>query len=214
MLIADHEWLLNLSKIFKGKKYIIRVRPSSSGEGSEDPTVDSIAVVKDKVLKLSEKVQSTINKRLDSVDVNTRFLIGYQQKSVEKVINKLDHFEALFEDQFVNVDDIETNPDMTTEQKLELKTMRKKKAEIMKAMNVQTQGQMLTVDAIQQIALQWMELADKDGNGQLDFVEFSEFFQKIEGIMVSDDEIKQMFSEFDGSGNNLLSVEEFARAIY
>ena len=103
---------------------------------------------------------------------------------------------------------------MTTEQKLELKTMRKKKAEIMKAMNVQTQGQMLTVDAIQQIALQWMELADKDGNGQLDFVEFSEFFQKIEGIMVSDDEIKQMFSEFDGSGNNLLSVEEFARAIY
>ena len=214
MLIADHEWLLNLSRIFKGKKYIIRVRPSSSGEGSEDPTVDSIAVVKDKVLKLSEKVQSTINKRLDSVDVNTRFLIGYQQKSVEKVINKLDHFEGLFEDQFVNVDDIETNPDMTTEQKLELKTMRKKKAEIMKAMNVQTQGQMLTVDAIQQIALQWMELADKDGNGQLDFVEFSEFFQKIEGIMVSDDEIKQMFSEFDGSGNNLLSVEEFARAIY
>ena len=90
MLIADHEWLLNLSKIFKGKKYIIRVRPSSSGEGSEDPTVDSIAVVKDKVLKLSEKVQSTINKRLDSVDVNTRFLIGYQQKSVEKVINKLE----------------------------------------------------------------------------------------------------------------------------
>jgi hypothetical protein len=30
VLISDHAWLLDLAKIFKGKKYIIRVRPSSS----------------------------------------------------------------------------------------------------------------------------------------------------------------------------------------
>lgn len=36
-LIADHDWLLDLAKIFNGKKYIIRVQASSSSEGSGDP---------------------------------------------------------------------------------------------------------------------------------------------------------------------------------
>lgn len=32
--------------------------------------------------------------------------------------------------------------------------------------------------------------------------------------MISDQEIKQIFEDFDASGNGMLSVEEFARAIY
>ena len=59
-----------------------------------------------------------------------------------------------------------------------------------------------------------MELADKNGDGELSFQEFYDFFSKIESVMVTDDEIKQMFNDFDGSGNGTLSVEEFARAIY
>lgn len=72
----------------------------------------------------------------------------------------------------------------------------------------------MNIDDIQQIALQWMELADRDGNGQLDFIEFSEFFSKLEGIIVSDEEIEKMFKEFDMTGNGMISIEEFARAIY
>jgi Ca2+-binding EF-hand superfamily protein len=59
-----------------------------------------------------------------------------------------------------------------------------------------------------------MELADKDGNGSLDFQEFYDFFRRIDSIMVSDNEIKQIFEDFDGNNNGSLSVEEFARAIY
>lgn len=59
-----------------------------------------------------------------------------------------------------------------------------------------------------------MELADRDGSGELDFNEFYAFFSEIESIMITEEEIKQIFEDFDGSGNGQLSVEEFARAIY
>jgi Ca2+-binding EF-hand superfamily protein len=59
-----------------------------------------------------------------------------------------------------------------------------------------------------------MELADKDGNGELDYNEFHLFFSKIESMMITDEDIRQIFDDFDGSGNGMLSVEEFARAIY
>ena len=40
VLIADHAWLLNLMKIFKGQKYIIIVQPSTSSQGSDDAVID------------------------------------------------------------------------------------------------------------------------------------------------------------------------------
>jgi Ca2+-binding EF-hand superfamily protein len=46
-----------------------------------------------------------------------------------------------------------------------------------------------------------MEIADKDNNGELDYKEFHEFIAKMDGIMMSEDEIRCMFNEFDGSGN-------------
>lgn len=38
--------------------------------------------------------------------------------------------------------------------------------------------------------MNWMELADRDGNGELDYDEFYTFFAKIESVMISDEEIK------------------------
>ena len=95
-----------------------------------------------------------------------------------------------------------------------VKETNKRKNEILNLLNTQTIGQTLTVDKVQEVALNWMDLADKDGNGELDFEEFFDFFSKIEGIVVNEEEIKAIFNEFDGSGNGSLSVEEFARAIY
>ena len=103
---------------------------------------------------------------------------------------------------------------LNDEQKIMIKETNKRKNEILNLLNTQTMGQTLTVDKVQEVALNWMDLADKDGNGELDFEEFFDFFSKIEGIVVNEEEIKAIFNEFDGSGNGFLSVEEFARAIY
>ena len=46
-----------------------------------------------------------------------------------------------------------------------------------------------------------MELADKDGNSELNYEEFYTFFSKIESMMITDEEIKQIFEDFDASGN-------------
>jgi len=62
--------------------------------------------------------------------------------------------------------------------------------------------------------MDWMAIADADGSGELNIQEFSEFFAKIEGLLITQEEINKIFEDFDGSGNNSLSCEEFARAIY
>lgn len=103
---------------------------------------------------------------------------------------------------------------LNDEEKVIAKETNKRKSEILNLLNTQTMGQTLTVEKVQDVALNWMDLADKDGNGELDFEEFFDFFSKIEGMVINEEEIRTIFTDFDGSGNGFLSVEEFARAIY
>ena len=45
-----------------------------------------------------------------------------------------------------------------------------------------------------------MDVADRDGNGELDFEEFHEFFSNVEGISVSPDEIRQIWANESWEG--------------
>jgi Ca2+-binding EF-hand superfamily protein len=58
-----------------------------------------------------------------------------------------------------------------------------------------------------------MEVSDTDRSGFIDRSEFQEFFMQIKSLVVSSEEVNQIFDEFDESGDNRLSVEEFAKAI-
>lgn len=76
----------------------------------------------------------------------------------------------------------------------------------------QLQGK-VSVDTVYDIALAWMEVSDTDRSGFIDRSEFQEFFMQIKSLVVSSEEVNQIFDEFDESGDNRLSVEEFAKAI-
>ena len=71
----------------------------------------------------------------------------------------------------------------------------------------------MTPEKIAEHAIKWMEIVDKDGNNSLSLEEFNEFFNSMDGIFMTEQEIEQMFNDFDDSGNGELSIEEFARAI-
>ena len=82
VLIADHSWLLNLKSIFKGKRYIIRVTPSIGAEGSSDPQIDSIKSSNEVSVKKITRMSHQVTTKLDNVDVNTRFMLALQEKSI------------------------------------------------------------------------------------------------------------------------------------
>lgn len=156
------------------------------------------------------RVQNTVHKRIDSNDANLIFLIGLQQSALEGILRKLKHFEVNF-DQLVRVEGEEEDVPIN---KVEEEALNKKKKELLGHFNVMNNEGKVSEEAVEKIATEWVELADRDGNGELDFKEFYDFFTKIEGLHMTDEELKQMHEEFDGSGNGMLSIEEFARAIY
>jgi hypothetical protein len=82
VLIADHSWILNLKKIFKGKKYIIRVTPSVGGDQSSDPIIETVTQSQIDLEKKMHKIQFSFQQKIDEVDVNNKYLLEKQGKSI------------------------------------------------------------------------------------------------------------------------------------
>jgi len=64
-----------------------------------------------------------------------------------------------------------------------------------------------------EIADSWMEIADVDGNGTIDFDEIKELVQKLEYTM-EDDDLKTIFDEQDTDADGELSKEELGNTVF
>lgn len=51
------------------------------------------------------------------------------------------------------------------------------------------------------MALDFVTLVDKHKTGQVEYDEFYEFFSNAEDIFLTDEQIRQLFFEFDDSGD-------------
>ena len=64
------------------------------------------------MLKRMNRLQGFIQKRVDSVDMNTRFLLKHQQMSIEGVNRKLKNVEKLLKDLSEKKDEDENIPEV------------------------------------------------------------------------------------------------------
>jgi len=55
----------------------------------EDAIVDKVKDAEDTILKRIGRHQNFVQKRIDSVDVNTRFLLKYQEMAISSVSRKV-----------------------------------------------------------------------------------------------------------------------------
>ena len=67
------------------------------------------------------------------------------------------------------------------------------------------------------IAESWMNIADVDGDGKIDFQEYTDFINKL-GLEGDDapteEEMKNIFDELDTNSSGDLDVEEFGKALH
>lgn len=126
---------MDLKEIFKGQKYIISVNCSNSGEAGDDVVVDKVKDTENILGKKINRLQSFMQKRIDGVDLNTRFLLKFQQMSIENATKKIKSLEKIFKQAFEKADNDE-DANLTDEQKLEKVKLTQKKNTIIQALNV------------------------------------------------------------------------------
>lgn len=91
------------------------------------------------------------------------------------------------------------------------------KVEFGKVIKKKFAGQSDTSDArIHEITMDMLQRIDLDRSGQIDYEEFYEFFANNDEFVVSNENIRNMFLEFDKDDKDneaTINIEEFAQAI-
>lgn len=76
-LIADHLWLVNIEKIYKGEKYILRIAPSSTTFGGSDDV--EVQAIQETTGLLSRKIDDVDDKIAARLEMSMKGTIQQQQ---------------------------------------------------------------------------------------------------------------------------------------
>jgi SOS-response transcriptional repressor LexA len=110
------------------------VQPSSSTQAEEDLVLEK---VKDSEQSLSKKLfrlQNFIQKRVDSVDNNTSFLLKHQQISIESVTRRIKNLEKIFNQAIETSNEVDLDA-LSDKEKMVLLENKKRKIEILNMLN-------------------------------------------------------------------------------
>lgn len=94
------------------------------------------------------KIQGALQKRIDGVDGHTRFLMKYQQNSIDRLSKRLRGVEKMLQAALNKGAEEEELQGVPEEERLERQQLKKRKGEILAALNAQTAGQTLTIDSV------------------------------------------------------------------
>ena len=155
-------------------------------------------------------MSSGLNRRIANVDINTRFMLEHQFKAIEMMMRKLREQEALKQQQ-----DTKGKEDVQTDFNPELGSLlQSKKKELTRMINLKNVDiDSLSAEGIYEVALDFVAQVDKDKTGKIEFDEFYDLFGNSEDIFLTDEQIRQLFFEIDTSGDGIISMQEFSRAV-
>ena len=71
-------------------------------------------------MKKMNRFQNFVSRRIDSVDTNTRFLLKYQEISIQNISKKVKNLEKLFKQTFLKETTENVDENLTEVEKLEL----------------------------------------------------------------------------------------------
>jgi len=98
--------------------------------------------------------------------------------------------------------------------KAQKKKLREKKNKYVKEIKAKIEsGEEFTADQATELANKWIEIADVDGNGTIDFNEFWDLCEKLDDSL-EQGSVKELFANADASGNGELAAAEFGSALY
>jgi Ca2+-binding EF-hand superfamily protein len=98
--------------------------------------------------------------------------------------------------------------------KAQKKKLRDKKNKMLKNIQKQiSEGEEMDEEKTTDIATKWMEVADIDESGTIDFSEFKEMIGKLDDTQ-SEETLKEFFDHQDSDNSGELSVENFGKALY
>lgn len=88
-LIADHLWLVDLQKIFKGQKYILIVGPSQPKYDSNDAAVLAInstqVYLDQKIADLKRQIEG----KMKHTDKNNQYMLQIQYSAIDLMMGRL-----------------------------------------------------------------------------------------------------------------------------
>jgi len=91
-------------------------------------------------MKRISRNQVSIEKRMDNVDNNTRYLLKYQDIAIGQVSKKVKNLENLIKSTFIREVEEDNLKDLTEQEKIEMTITQSKKKSILNALNQQVSG--------------------------------------------------------------------------
>jgi hypothetical protein len=95
VLINDHDWLVDIKQLFRGKKYIFIVSPETYQEEHDKDAVVG-KVLKETERNLREKMDiawAGLQKRVDGVDSSAQYVLGNQYAMIEAIQTRIKKLE-------------------------------------------------------------------------------------------------------------------------
>ena len=225
VLINDHVWLLDLERIFKGQKYIIKMSPSSS---EADDSKDQQEVKREERIEEAEtllqkkilRLQTFLKKRMEAYDLNTRFLLKHSQNQLEHTVRKIKTLQKIFKQAFTKKERVVgTQCASNTQDAAMVEQMRQeKKMFVMQSLDMINldQSDDITFALVNQVCINWIILVEAEGIREINFPDFADFMTGIQGGQhgFSEGYLEALFNKYDDRQCGMLKVEQFSNAVY